>query len=82
MSVYVDDMMMEWRGRRWCHMMADTDDELHTFASKLCLRRAWFQGDHYDVTDTVRARALILGAQPVTPRFMVELRRTHRKGGH
>lgn len=51
--------------------MADTDDELHTFATRLGLRRAWAQypgtwKSHYDLTDSKRQRALQLGAIPIT----------------
>ncbi|MGH8156602.1 MAG: DUF4031 domain-containing protein [Rhodanobacter sp.] len=67
MSVYVDDAIWPWRGRLWAHLMADSLDELHAFAAKLGLKRAWFQSKrggaaHYDVTDTVRAQAIRHGA--------------------
>lgn len=67
MAVYVDEAIWPWRGRRWAHLMADSLEELHAFATRLGLKRAWFQAKpggaaHYDVTDTVRARALQLGA--------------------
>lgn len=65
MTVYVDAEAIEWRGRRWCHLVADTLDELHDFAGRLGLRRSWFQCEkypHYDVTMSVRTRALKLGA--------------------
>lgn len=65
MAVYVDAEAIEWQGKRWCHLVADTLDELHHFASRLGLRRSWFQCKkypHYDVTMSVRIRALQLGA--------------------
>lgn len=66
MAVYVDNVRVEWRGRRWCHLVADSIDELHDFAKELGLQRAWFQHaasyPHYDVTVEVRARALERGA--------------------
>lgn len=66
MTVYVDDECIEWRGKVWCHMVADTPDELHVFAARIGLRRAWFQSKsvypHYDVTLSVRSKALQLGA--------------------
>jgi len=74
------------RRARWSHMFTDQDsqEELHEFAARLGLRREWFQNErwlethpwrcHYDVTDTVRARALQLGAEPITyPRGMSEM---------
>lgn len=72
MAVYVDDARIRARvGRlhaRWSHLTADTDDELHAFASRLGLRRSWFQDHedrlrrHYDVTDSKRLEAIRLGA--------------------
>lgn len=66
MTVYVDDEQISWRGKLWCHLVADTLDELHVFAKRLGLQRAWFQGrsvyPHYDVTLSVRDRALAMGA--------------------
>ncbi|XLX42645.1 DUF4031 domain-containing protein [Ectopseudomonas mendocina] len=47
-------------------MVADSLDELHSFAARLGLQRSWFQSKnyypHYDVTLSVRARAVQLGA--------------------
>lgn len=67
MTVYVDDECIPWRGKLWCHLVADSLDELHVFAAKLGLRRAWFQSQsrypHYDVTIAVRERAFKLGAE-------------------
>ncbi len=67
MAVYVDDAQISWRGRAWCHLVADSLDELHAFAEELGLKRAWFQDrasyPHYDVTMAVRLRALRLGAR-------------------
>jgi hypothetical protein len=65
MAVYVDSEEIPWRGKLWCHLAADTLDELHSFASRLGLRKSWFQSKgypHYDVTVSVRERALKMGA--------------------
>ncbi len=66
MAVYVDDECIPWRGQKWCHLVADTLPELHAFAQQLGLRRTWFQErasyPHYDVTTSIRSRALKLGA--------------------
>jgi hypothetical protein len=67
MAVYVDSEGIRWRGREWSHLVADSLDELHAFADRLGLQRRWFQSKtlypHYDVTSTVRVRALALGAK-------------------
>lgn len=66
MAVYVDNARVEWHGRLWCHLVADSLGELHSFASDLGLRRSWFQRSasypHYDITVECREKALILGA--------------------
>jgi len=75
--VYVDELLdysdlAAARGLRhthWCHLIADQREELHAFASRLGLRRAWFQDDpvlwHYDITPGKRAHAVRLGARQV-----------------
>lgn len=78
MSVYIDDMRRparptRYRGRgtpRWSHLMADTTEELRVFARRLGLDPSWLQHEggileHYDVTDTVRTKALQMGAVPI-----------------
>lgn len=66
MAVYVDSEGVRWRGKNWCHLVADSMEELHEFAARLGLQRRWFQDKgrypHYDVTMTVRDRALRMGA--------------------
>ncbi|MCY7353668.1 MAG: DUF4031 domain-containing protein [Lysobacter sp.] len=66
MTVYVDDAVTLWRGRRWAHLMADTLAELHTFAALLGKPRHAFQdkrsGAHYDITAAMREQAIGLGA--------------------
>jgi predicted kinase len=51
----------------WCHMATDGDfPELHAFAARLGLRRAWFQRDHYDLPPHGRAAAVALGAEEMS----------------
>ncbi|WP_036170480.1 DUF4031 domain-containing protein [Noviluteimonas dokdonensis] len=70
MSVYVDDAVTLWRGRRWAHLMADTLDELHAMAAAIGMPRRAFQdktsGAHYDVDADLREAALRLGAIPIS----------------
>ncbi len=86
MSVYVDRIseytaeVRGYQGRprsrvRWCHMIADSADELHAMAQTLGLKRAWFQGDHYDIVPAKRAQALRYGAVALDRRpFIARLR--------
>ena len=75
MAAYVDNVRIAWRGRHWCHLVADSLDELHEFARTLGLKRAWFQAHaslpHYDVTVEVRDVALIRGAVAADRRTLI-----------
>lgn len=66
MTIYVDDEQIPSRGKVWCHLVADSLEELHEFAERLGLRRSWFQDasvyPHYDLTMSVQKKALSLGA--------------------
>src|SRR5258708_368337 len=95
MTVYVDDARIPATVRNgsrshtsaWCHLTADTQEELHEFAARLGLKRSYFQpgkprGDgsrapfwHYDVTAGVRAKAIRMGAQPPPWREMPDIMR-------
>ncbi len=70
MTVYVDDAVIQWRGQRWAHLMADGLEELHAMAAQLGLPRRAFQdkpsGAHYDVTVAMREHALRLGAMAIS----------------
>jgi hypothetical protein len=89
MTVYVDELFtatpriaqVRYHGMRWCHLTADTLDELHEFAAKLGLKREWFQGHHrnpafwhYDLTANKRVQAVRLGAKELTWREAAEKR--------
>jgi hypothetical protein len=85
MAVYVDDSRIRWRGREWSHLIADTTEELHAFAARLGLRRAWCHRnperpwkDHYDIPDAKRRVAIGLGATPITSREAAEMLRARR----
>lgn len=68
MTVYVDNARIPFRGMIMSHLQADTDQELHSFAETLGLRRSWFQpgsrpeAAHYDVSESMRVKAIKLGA--------------------
>jgi Protein of unknown function (DUF4031) len=58
------------RHTEYCHLLADTRDELHAMAERLGLPRRIFQDHpwrwHYDLPAHLRARAIALGAVPVS----------------
>ena len=66
MSVYVDDMRAPFRRMIMCHMIADTEDELHAMAALIGVARKWYQGNHYDVCLQMRALAVANGAKEIT----------------
>jgi hypothetical protein len=84
MTIYVDSVFIPGTvGRvkaKWCHLFSDEYDssDLHVFAAKVGLKRAWFQWKshgtgqvgppwlwHYDVTESVRVKAISAGATEV-----------------
>lgn len=79
MTVYVDDMRrpanLTGRPARWSHLMADgpyAQEQLMQAALALGLRSEWLQHagthrEHFDVTETVRQRAIAAGiAEPIS----------------
>lgn len=89
MTVMVDELFV-WPGRKprcfnagSCHLTCDGDlSELHAFASRLGLRRSWFQDGrvpHYDLTPGKRVLALKLGAAFVPAREQAKQRIESRK---
>jgi hypothetical protein len=84
MGVYVDRLRdWGWRLGPSCHLLADTVEELHTFAARLGLKRAWFQDStscpHYDLVAGKRALAVRLGAIELEAQAFVDLLRRLRK---
>jgi chromosome condensin MukBEF complex kleisin-like MukF subunit len=71
MSVYVDSHAGKLGRMVMCHMIADTQAELHAMALSIGMKREWFQeppkasAPHYDVSKGRRAQAVRLGAVEV-----------------
>jgi hypothetical protein len=59
-------------GGRWCHLWCDPgeEDALHLLASKIGIRRQWFQRretlSHYDLVPSKRVLAIAYGAVPAS----------------
>ena len=89
MAVYVDNLRpcmpnRFWRYKQACHLLADTEEELHQFAEKIYLKRAWFQQKsrripHYDLTAGKRRLAVAKGAIPLSDDEFVERIRRFRE---
>jgi hypothetical protein len=72
MSVLIDEPRWWFRGRRWSHLVSDSNlDELHEFAARAGIPRRGFQGDHYDVPEELMADLLAMGAELVPSRELV-----------
>jgi len=66
--IYVDKLR-NWPNKKakWCHLLSDEgEEELHTFAKRIGLRRKWYQGQrdlpHYDLSPGFREKAVEAGA--------------------
>lgn len=74
MAVYVDDMRARYGRMIMCHMLADSDEELHAMAAAIGVNRRWWQspprssGSHYDVCLATKAKAVALGAIQISLR--------------
>jgi hypothetical protein len=73
MAVYVDDMEAQFGRMKMCHMIADSDEELHAMAQKIGVQRKWHQAppkhdSHYDICLSKKAAAIAAGAIPITYR--------------
>lgn len=82
MAVYVDDQKNRYRGMVMCHMVADTEDELHQMADSIGIKRAWYQKHkrlpHYDISQSKRKQAVDIGAVEITARQLIEMFLGHR----
>lgn len=79
MSVYVDDMRAKYRRMIMCHMVGDTEQELHAMAVLIGVARKWYQGNHYDVCLSMRAKAVSLGAIEITQRELARMTLAKRR---
>lgn len=73
LTVYVDNMRAKFGRLIMCHMIADTDEELHAMADTIGVARKWWQAppkhtSHYDIALSKRALAVKAGAVEVTQR--------------
>ena len=72
MAVIVDKAIWPYKGKLWAHLASDKNlDELHSFAELLGLRLMSFQGDHYDIPEEVRDKAIELGAEEIDGRDLL-----------
>lgn len=88
MAVYVDNMRAKFGRMVMCHMLADTDAELHAMADRIGVARRWWQspaktsGSHYDIALSKRALAVEAGAIEITWRQAGAMNARRRIAGH
>ncbi len=78
MTIYVDNPIFPFRGQMYCHMASDENlTELHQMATRLGLKRSWFQNKighpHYDLSPNKRALAVQNGAVQVSSIELIRL---------
>ena len=86
MACYVDSVRSYpgsgLRFTEFCHLLADTRDELHAMADALGIPAQYFQDHpwrwHHDLPAPLRPRAVELGAIEVTMHFVGTLLRARR----
>ena len=90
MTVYVDDMNAPYGRMTMCHMVADSDEELHAMADKIGVARKWHQNpqtmrvrnSHYDICLAKKALAIEYGAVPITFRQLGRMLNYKSSHGH
>jgi hypothetical protein len=82
MAVYVDRSVWEFHDKIMCHMLADTEAELHSMAGQIGKSRSRYQRyastPHYDIDRGERALAVRLGAIEIDRRKTVQIIRAIR----
>jgi hypothetical protein len=83
MGVYVDSEFIRFGRMKMCHMVADTEEELEHMAIQLGLNLMWWQykgtpKSHFDVSKSVREKAISLGVSVIDRKEIVEIIRNKR----
>ena len=87
MSVYVDELSVCIQSKKWpykyaCHLVADSVEELQTFAMMMGLHKSWFQEGsipHYDLTAGMRRKAIGAGAFEIGGKEFRKLMKKYRR---
>lgn len=85
MTVYVDNMEAKYGRMIMCHMLADSDEELHAMADLIGVDRKWHQKpgtthSHYDICKSKKELAIKYGAVQIDRTELGNILRNKRKG--
>jgi hypothetical protein len=73
------------RHNEFCHLLADSRDELHEMADRIGMPRRYFQDHpwrwHYDLPPQLRDKAVRHGAQELTLREVGTMLKARRQAG-
>lgn len=87
MAVYVDTMRAKFGRLLMCHMIADSDKELHAMAVAIGVDRRHWQtpgrsaGSHYDICLAKKKLAIALGAIEIGLKTLAIMNRRRRLTG-
>lgn len=87
MTTYVDNIRAPYGRLVMCHILADSDEELHAMAARIGVARRWWQspertsGSHYDICLSKRALAVAAGAVEITLRQAAAMNYRRRHTG-
>jgi hypothetical protein len=78
--IYVDQLVFQKKNGKklYCHMLADSIDELHAFACLIGRKRCWFHKSsylHYDLDVVFRDLAIQAGAIEIDSKDIVYARK-------
>ena len=73
MTVYVDTMQAPFKGMLMCHMIADSEQELHAMAAVIGMQRKSYQRDHYDISMERKQLAIQSGAREIGMRELAAM---------
>lgn len=82
--VYVDDMRAAFGRMVMCHLLADSDEELHAMAARIGMKMEWHQKagtyhSHYDIALSKRKLAIHFGAKEINRSQLGEILKRKRE---
>lgn len=82
--VYVDEMRAKFGRMIMCHLVADSDEELHAMAARIGMKFEWHQKpgtykSHYDIALGKRALAIRFGAKEINRAQLGEILKRKRE---